>query len=91
MLLFFLWLIIAAHAAVGGAFVSWNVLFEDEKTCVSAWNVSDTLEELPKFICKTMCPNVLVLVHFHQVLIFEDIPCVLVDDGINEVNGGVRG
>ncbi len=33
MLLFFLWAIIAAYAAVGGAFVSWNVQFGYEKMC----------------------------------------------------------
>jgi hypothetical protein len=88
---FFLWSIIAAYTAVGGAFVSWNVQFEDEKTCVSAGDVSDALEESPKFVGKTVCPNVLVFVQFHQVLIFEDIVYIVVDDGIDEVNGGVKG
>jgi hypothetical protein len=32
-----------------------------------------------------------VFLDFHQVTIFEDIACVVVDDGVNEVNGGVRG
>jgi hypothetical protein len=91
MLLFFLWSIIAAYAVVGGAFVSWNVQFGDEKTSVSARDVSDALEEAPKLVGKTMCPDVLVFVQFHQVLIFEDIACIVVDDGANEVNGGVRG
>jgi hypothetical protein len=70
MLLFFLWSIIAAYAAVGGVFVFWNVRFGDEETCVSGGDISDTLEELPEFVGKTVCPNVLVFVHFHQVLIF---------------------
>ncbi len=38
-----------------------------------------------------MCPNVLVFIHLHKVLIFEDIACVVVNDGTDEVNGGVRG
>ncbi len=63
----------------------------NEKTCVSAVDGSDTLEELPKFVGKTVCPNVLVLAHYHQVLIFKDIACVVIDDGANEVNGGVGG
>ncbi len=54
-------------------------------------DISDTLEKLPDFIGKTMCPNVLVFVHLHKVLIFEDITCVVINDGTDEVNGGVRG
>ncbi len=54
-------------------------------------DVSDTLEELPMIVGKTACPNVLVFVRLHQVLIFEDIACVVVNDGTNEVNGGVSG
>ncbi len=37
-----------------------------------------------------MCPNVLGFVQFHQVSIFEDIACVVIDDDTNEVTGGVR-
>ncbi len=65
--------------------------FGDEKTCVSARDISDTLEESSKFVGKTMCPNVLVFVHFHQVTIFKDNACVVINDGTNEVNGQVRG
>jgi hypothetical protein len=68
-----------------------NVQLGDEKICVSARDVSNTLEKLPKFVCKTVCPNVLVFVHFHQVSIFKDVACIIDNDGINEVNGGVRG
>jgi hypothetical protein len=38
-----------------------------------------------------MGPHLLVFVHLHEVLIFEDITCVVVNDGANEVNSGVRG
>jgi hypothetical protein len=72
-------------------FVIWNVQLGDEKTCVSAGDVSDTLEESPKFVGKTVCPNVLVFVHLHQVSIFEYIASGIVDDVANKVNGGVRG
>ncbi len=40
---FFLRLIIAAYVALGGAFVSWNLRFGDEETCVSAGYISDSL------------------------------------------------
>ncbi len=53
--------------------------------------MSDTLEESPNFISKTMCPNVPVFVHHHEVSIFEDISSVVVNDGTDEVNGGVIG
>ncbi len=38
-----------------------------------------------------MYPNVLVFFHFYQVSVFKDIACVIIDDGANEVDGGVRG
>ncbi len=57
---------------------------------MSAGDDSDSLEELPKFAGKTVCPNMLVFIHFHQVLIFKDIACVVVNDGANEVNGGAE-
>ncbi len=44
--------------------------FGDEETCVSAGYISDTLEESPEFVGKTVCPNVLVFFHFHQVSVF---------------------
>ncbi len=87
MFLFILWSIIAANAAIGGVFVSCNVRLGDEKTCVSAGDVFDTLEELPESIGKTVHPKMLVFVHVHQVSIFEDIASVIIDDGTNEVNG----
>jgi hypothetical protein len=62
-----------------------------KKPCVSARDISDTLEELPNFVGGTMCPNVLLFVHLHKVLVLKDIACVVVNDGANEVNGGVRG
>jgi hypothetical protein len=91
MFLLFLWSVIAANAAVGGAFVSWNVWLGDENACVGDGDISDTLEESPDFIGKTMGTNLLVFVHLHKVTIFKDITCVVINDGANEVNGGVRG
>jgi hypothetical protein len=38
-----------------------------------------------------MGPHLFVFVHLHKIMICEDIACVIVDDGANEVNGGVRG
>jgi hypothetical protein len=38
-----------------------------------------------------MSPHLLVFVYLNEVLMFEDITCVVDDDGANEVNGGVRG
>jgi hypothetical protein len=38
-----------------------------------------------------MGPDLLVFVHLHEVSIFEDITCVVVNDGADEVNGEVRG
>jgi hypothetical protein len=55
----------------------------DEKTCVSARDISDALKKLPNFIGKTVGPHLLVFVHFCEVSIFKDIACVVVDDGTN--------
>jgi hypothetical protein len=49
------------------------------------------LEESPNFIGKTVGPHLLVFAHLHEVSIFEDITCVIVNDGADEVNSGVRG
>jgi hypothetical protein len=67
MFVFFLRSMIAAYAAIGGVFASWNMQFGDDKTCVNAGDVSYTLEESSKFVGKTVCPNVFVFVHFYQV------------------------
>ncbi len=91
MFLLLLCSVIAAHVAIGGAFASWNKILGDEKACVSAGDISDTLEESPHFIGKTMGPHLLVFVHLHEVLIFKDITCVIFNDGADEVNGRVRG
>ncbi len=74
--------------AIGGEFVSWNVRFGGEKNMRQC---QVCLEESPKFVGKTMCPNVLVYFHFHQVSIFKDIACVVINGGYDEVDGGVRG
>jgi hypothetical protein len=51
----------------------------------------DALDKSPNFIDKTMGPHLLVFVHIHKVSIFEEIAFVVVHDGTDEVNGGVRG
>jgi hypothetical protein len=58
-----------------------------KKTCVSAGDISDALGKLPNFIGKTMGPaRLFVFVHLYEMTIFEDITCVDVEDGTNEVN-----
>jgi hypothetical protein len=49
------------------------------------------LEKSPNFIGETVGPHLFVFVHLDKMTIFEDIACVIFDDGANEVNGGVRG
>ncbi len=63
----------------------------DEKACVSAGDISDALEKLPNFIRKTVGPHLFVFVYLCKMMIFEDIAYVVIDDGADEVNGGVRG
>ncbi len=38
-----------------------------------------------------MGPHLFVFVHLHKMTIFEDIASDVIDDGTDEVNGGVRG
>jgi hypothetical protein len=63
----------------------------DKKTCFSAGDISDVLEKLPNFIGKTVGSHLFVFFHLHKMTIFEDIASVVINDGTDEVNGGVRG
>ena len=42
--LLFLWAYVATDVAICDAFVSWDLCFVDEKTCVGTFYVSDSLE-----------------------------------------------
>jgi hypothetical protein len=45
----------------------------------------------PISLAKPWAHTFFVFVHLHKMTIFEDIACVVVNDGANEVNGGERG
>jgi hypothetical protein len=54
--------IVATDAAIGGSFVVWHFVFHNEEAGVGAFDVTEALEEAPKFIGKAVSPDVLVFV-----------------------------
>ena len=63
------------------------LVFGNEETSVSAFDVVNALEEMTQFIGKTLLPNFAVFVRFHEVTVFQCVACDFVDDGANEVCG----
>jgi hypothetical protein len=45
----------------------------------------------PISLVKPWAHTFFVFAHPHEMMIFKDIACVVINDGANEVNGGVRG
>jgi hypothetical protein len=67
-------------------FLVGHLLFANEKTSVSAFDVVYSLEQVTKFICKAVLPNGMVRVGFDKVAILEYIASDVIDDGSNEVD-----
>ncbi len=78
--------IVATDPTVSCLFVLGHLLFANEKTSVSAFDVTYSLEQATKFVCKAVLPNGTVGVGFDEVVIFEDIASDVVDDGSYEVD-----
>ncbi len=78
--------IVATDPTIRCSFEVGHLSFVNEKTCVSAFDVTYPLEQATKFICKAALPNGLVGVRFDEVAILKDIASEVVDNGSNEVN-----
>ncbi len=78
--------IVATNPTVCHLFVVGHLLFVNEKTSVSAFNVIYSLKQATEFIYKAVLPNCMVGVGFDEVAILEYIASDVVDDGSNEVD-----
>jgi hypothetical protein len=78
--------IVATDLTVCFYFVVGHLLFANEKTCVSAFDVGYSLKQANEFVCEAVLPNGLVGVGFDEVAILEDIASDVANDGSNEVD-----
>jgi hypothetical protein len=78
--------IVATDPTIRCSFVVGHVLFANEKTSVSAFDVAYSLKQVTKFICKAVLPNGTVGFGFDEVAILEYIASDVVNDGSNEVD-----
>ncbi len=77
---------VATDLTVRCLFVVGHLLFANKKACVSAFDVTYSLKQATKFVCKAVLPNDLVGVGFDEVAILKDIASDVVNDGSNEVD-----
>jgi hypothetical protein len=78
--------IVATDPTLRCSFVVGRLLFANEKTCVSAFDVGYSLKQATKFVCKAVLPNGLVGVGVDEVAILKDITGDVANDGSNEVD-----
>jgi hypothetical protein len=78
--------IVATDLTVSCSFVLEYLLFENEKTSVSAFDVAYSLKQATKFVCKAVLPNGIVEFGFDEVAILKYIASDVVNDGSNEVD-----
>jgi hypothetical protein len=76
--------IVATDPTVSCLFVVGHLLFANEKTCVSAFDVTYSLKQVTEFVCKAVFPNNLVGVRFDEVAILKYVASDVVDNGYNE-------
>jgi hypothetical protein len=66
-------MLVATDPTVHCLFVVRHVLFANEKTSVSAFDVAYSLKQVTKFVCKAVLPNGTMEVGFDEVAIPEYI------------------
>ncbi len=62
------------------------MLFANQKTSASAFDVAYSLKQATKFVCKAVLPNSTAEFGFEEVVILEYIASDVIDDGSNEVD-----
>ncbi len=87
----FLWLIIAANASIRCPFVTRHLVPANEETSVVPFDVSDTLEEVTKFVGKALLPNRTVGVRLVEVTILEDVTGDVVNNSVDKIERFGRG
>jgi hypothetical protein len=78
--------IVATNPTIRCSFVVGHLLFANEKTSVSAFDVVYSLKQATKFICKAVLPNGTVGVGYDEVAILEYIASDIIDDVSDEVD-----
>jgi hypothetical protein len=78
--------LVATDPTVSCSFVLGHLLFANEKTSVSAFDVAYSLKHAAEFACKAVLPNGTVGFGFDEVAILEYIASDAVNDGSNEVD-----
>jgi hypothetical protein len=78
--------IVATDLTIHCSFVVGHLLFANEKTSVSAFDVAYSLKKATEFVCKAVLPNGMAGFRFDEVAILEYIISDVVDDGSNEVD-----
>ncbi len=78
--------IVAIDPTVRPSFVVGHLLFANEKTSISAFDVTYSLKKLTEFVCKAVLPNGTVGFGFDEVVILEYTASGVVDDCSNEVD-----
>jgi hypothetical protein len=79
-------MIVATDPTISCSFVLGHLLFANEGTSVSAFDVTYSLKQATKFVCKAMLPNGMVGVGFDEVAILKYIASDLVNNGSNKVD-----
>ncbi len=78
--------IVATDPTVSCSFALGHLLFANEKTSVSAFDVAYSLKQLTEFVCEAVLPNGTVGFGFDKVAILEYIASDVVNDGSYEVD-----
>jgi hypothetical protein len=78
--------IVATDPTICCLFVVGHLLFANEKTSVSAFDVAYSLKQVTEFVCKAVLSNSMVGFGFDEVAILAYIASDVIDDGSNEVD-----
>jgi hypothetical protein len=78
--------IVATDPTICCLFVVGHLLFANEKTSVSAFDVAYSFKQATKFVCKAVLPNGMVGFRFDEAAILEYIASDVVNDDSNEVD-----
>jgi hypothetical protein len=81
-----LWAVVTDNTAISMLASLGDIQFLDEEAGVGAFVIANTLEQLPEFINKALCPYVPIFGDLDQLALFKCVAYLFVDvnDGANE-------
>ena len=77
-------MIVATDPTISCSFVLGHLLFANEGTSVSAFDVTYSLKQVTEFMCEAVLPNGTVGFGFDEVGILEYIASDIINDDSNE-------